>query len=142
MTSKGWDHRPLMTTSPMRAWTGCPPRSATTGPADARALKAYARAAPVTRASAKSLTVMHRKVKSQRLASVGYLWSFAALTASPGGRAQSTKAPDLEANSAAKSSAGVRSLFRIERDGGDIQAVDTQKRSVPSSSFSNTPPFR
>ena len=110
--------------------------------ADARALKAYARAAPVTRASAKSLTVMHRKVKNQRLASVGYLWSFAALTASPGGRAQSTKAPDLEANSAAKSSAGVRSLFRIERDGGDIQAVDTQKRSVPSSSFSNTPPFR
>ena len=55
--------------------------------ADARALKAYAGAAPVTRASGKSLTVMHRKVKNQRLASVGYLWSFAALTASPGARA-------------------------------------------------------
>jgi transposase len=54
--------------------------------ADARALKAYAGAAPVTRASGKSLTVMHRRVKNQRLASVGYLWAFAALTASPGAR--------------------------------------------------------
>jgi transposase len=32
--------------------------------ADARALKAYAGAAPVTRASGKSLTVMHRRVKT------------------------------------------------------------------------------
>jgi transposase len=55
--------------------------------ADARALKAYAGAAPVTRASGKSSTVMHRRVKSQRLAGVGYLWAFAALTASPGARA-------------------------------------------------------
>jgi transposase len=55
--------------------------------ANARALKAYAGAAPVTRASGKSLTVMHRRVKNQRLASVGYLWAFAALTASPGARA-------------------------------------------------------
>lgn len=30
---------------------------------------------------------MHRKVKNQRLAGVGYLWSFSALTASPGARA-------------------------------------------------------
>jgi hypothetical protein len=30
---------------------------------------------------------MHRKVKNQRLAAVGYVWSFAALTASPGARA-------------------------------------------------------
>lgn len=55
--------------------------------ADARALKAYAGAAPVTRASGKSLAVMHRRVKNQRLANVGYLWAFAALTASPGARA-------------------------------------------------------
>lgn len=55
--------------------------------ADARALKAYAGAAPVTRASGKSLTVKHRRVKNQRLAGVGYLWAFSALTASPGARA-------------------------------------------------------
>jgi transposase len=55
--------------------------------ADARALKAYAGAAPVTRASGKSLTVTHRRIKNQRLANVGYLWAFAALTASPGARA-------------------------------------------------------
>jgi len=55
--------------------------------ADARSLKAYAASAPVTRASGKSLTVMHRRVKNQRLAAVGYVWAFAALTASPGARA-------------------------------------------------------
>jgi transposase len=54
---------------------------------DARALKAYAGSAPVTRASGKSLAVMHRRVKNQRLAATGYLWAFAALTASPGARA-------------------------------------------------------
>jgi transposase len=55
--------------------------------ADARALKAYAGAAPVTRASGKRRFVMARKVKNQRLAHVGYIWAFAALTASPGARA-------------------------------------------------------
>jgi transposase len=55
--------------------------------ADARALKAYAGAAPVTRASGKRRFVMARKIKNQRLANVGYIWAFAALTASPGARA-------------------------------------------------------
>ncbi|MEV4382197.1 IS110 family transposase [Streptosporangium sp. NPDC049644] len=54
--------------------------------ADARALKAYAGSAPITRASGKSLVVHHRKVKNQRLAAVGYVWSFASLRA-PGPRA-------------------------------------------------------
>ena len=54
--------------------------------ADARGLKAYAGAAPVTRASGKSIAVLHRRVKNQRLAAAGYLWAFAALTASPGAR--------------------------------------------------------
>jgi transposase len=54
--------------------------------ADARGLKAYAGSAPVTRASGKTTAVMHRRVKNQRLASVGYVWAFAALTASPGAR--------------------------------------------------------
>jgi hypothetical protein len=55
--------------------------------ADARGLKAYAGAAPITRASGKTLAVLHRRVKNQRLAAVGYTWAFAALTASPGARA-------------------------------------------------------
>jgi transposase len=54
---------------------------------DARALKAYAGSAPVTRASGKSLAVMHRRIKNDRLADAGYLWAFTALTASPGARA-------------------------------------------------------
>jgi hypothetical protein len=44
----------------------------------------YAGSAPVTRANGKSLAVMHRRAKNQRLAVVGYVWAFAALTASPG----------------------------------------------------------
>ena len=55
--------------------------------ADARSLKAYSGAAPVTRASGKSRYVMTRKVKNQRLAAVGYLWAFSALSNSPGARA-------------------------------------------------------
>ncbi|MFB8000446.1 IS110 family transposase [Streptomyces sp. NPDC056002] len=53
---------------------------------DAKGLKAFAGAAPVTRASGKSLAVMARRVKNQRLAAVGYVWAFSALS-SPGARA-------------------------------------------------------
>ncbi|WP_419723322.1 transposase [Streptosporangium roseum] len=55
--------------------------------ADARALKAYAGSAPITRASGKSLVVHHRKVKNQRLAATGYVRAFASLRAAPGPRA-------------------------------------------------------
>jgi hypothetical protein len=54
---------------------------------DAKGLKAYAGAAPVTRASGKTKSVTHRRVKNNRLAAAGYIWAFAALTASPGARA-------------------------------------------------------
>jgi transposase len=54
---------------------------------DAKGLKAYAGAAPITRASGKTRAVRHRRVKNQRLAAAGYIWAFAALTASPGARA-------------------------------------------------------
>lgn len=52
--------------------------------ADTRALKSYAGSAPITRASGKSLIVMHRRVKNQRLAHASHLRAFSALTASPG----------------------------------------------------------
>jgi len=54
--------------------------------ADANGLKAYAGAAPVTRASGKTGAVLHRRVKNNRLAAAGYIWAFSALTASPGAR--------------------------------------------------------
>jgi transposase len=55
--------------------------------ADAKGLKAYAGAAPVTRASGKSSYVLARKVKNQRLAGVGYMWAFSAMSHSAGARA-------------------------------------------------------
>ena len=61
---------------------------------DARGLKAYAGAAPVTRASGKSKSITHRKVKNNRLANAGYAWAFSALTASPGARAHYDRRKD------------------------------------------------
>ncbi|MBB3753625.1 transposase [Mycolicibacterium sp. BK634] len=48
--------------------------------ADARALKAYAGSAPVTRASGKSVSIAHRRIKNDRLAAAGWIWAFAAAT--------------------------------------------------------------
>jgi transposase len=45
---------------------------------DPRALKAYAGSAPVTRASGKTISITHRKIKNDRLAAAGWVWSFAA----------------------------------------------------------------
>ncbi|MFM9586275.1 transposase [Streptomyces caniscabiei] len=47
--------------------------------ADARAMKACAGTAPVTRASGRGHVVVARTVKNQRLASAGHMWAFAAL---------------------------------------------------------------
>jgi transposase len=55
--------------------------------ADAKGLKAYAGAAPVTRASGKTRSVTHRRIKNNRLNAAGYTWAFSALSASPGARA-------------------------------------------------------
>ena len=61
---------------------------------DAKGLKAYAGAAPITRASGRTRSVTHRRVKNNRLAAAGYIWAFAALTASPGARAHYDRRKD------------------------------------------------
>jgi transposase len=58
---------------------------------DARALKAYAGSAPITRASGKSTAVRSRRVQNQRLAAAGYVWAFSAIRHSPGARAHYDK---------------------------------------------------
>jgi len=75
--------------------------------ADAKGLKAYAGAAPITRASGKTTAVLHRRVKNQRLAAAGYVWAFAALTASPGARAHY----DRRRNHGDRHAAAQRNLF-------------------------------
>ncbi|RSO07001.1 IS110 family transposase [Streptomyces sp. WAC 06783] len=52
--------------------------------ADARGLKAYAGASPVTRASGKKKSITRRQIKNDRLNHAGYLWAFGALRHSPG----------------------------------------------------------
>jgi len=61
---------------------------------DAKGLKAYAGAAPITRASGKTKSVTRRKVKNNRLNAAGYTWAFSALTASPGARAHYDRRKD------------------------------------------------
>lgn len=46
--------------------------------ADARALKAFAGSASVTKASGRSIRITHRHVKNNRLAAVGFVWAFVA----------------------------------------------------------------
>jgi transposase len=52
--------------------------------ADARALKAYAGSAPITRASGRKKFVGRRFIKNDRLINAGFLWAFSALNSSPG----------------------------------------------------------
>jgi len=61
---------------------------------DAKGLKAYAGAAPITRASGKTRSVTYRRVKNNRLNAAGYTWAFSALTASPGARAHYDRRKD------------------------------------------------
>ncbi len=74
---------------------------------DANGLKAYAGAAPITRASGKTLAVLHRRVKNQRLAAAGYSWAFSAISASPGARHHY----DKRKNSGDRHAAAQRNLF-------------------------------
>lgn len=55
--------------------------------ADARALKAYVGAAPVTRASGRSHWVGARRAKNDRIAAAGYVWALAAVRHDPAARA-------------------------------------------------------
>ena len=74
---------------------------------DARGLKAYAGAAPITRASGKTRSVTRRHVKNNRLAAAGYIWAFSAITASPGARAHY----DRRRDAGDRHAAGQRNLF-------------------------------
>jgi transposase len=74
---------------------------------DARALKAFAGSAPVTRASGRSILITHRKVKNSRLAAAGFVWAFATLTSSPGARAHY----DRRRDTGDRHAAALRHLF-------------------------------
>ncbi|MGW1013292.1 IS110 family transposase [Streptomyces termitum] len=66
--------------------------------ADARGLKAYAGASPITRASGKRSAITRRWVKNNRLNHAGYLWAFSAITASPGAKAHYRRRRDSHAD--------------------------------------------
>jgi transposase len=75
---------------------------------DARGLKAYAGASPITRASGKKSSITRRRIKNDRLNHAGYLWAFAALTRSPGAMAHYRRRRDAHGDWHA---AALRNLF-------------------------------
>ncbi|MET8965899.1 IS110 family transposase [Streptomyces sp. NPDC004074] len=76
--------------------------------ADARGLKAYAGASPITRASGKKSSIIRRRVKNDRLNHAGYLWAFAAPNGSPGAKAHYRRRRDVHGDWHA---AALRNLF-------------------------------
>lgn len=73
--------------------------------ADARALRAFAGAAPVTRASGKSSFVHARRAKNNRIAATGYVWALAAVRHDP----------DWNARYRARRAAGDRHVAALRR---------------------------
>jgi transposase len=76
--------------------------------ADARAVKAYAGSAPVTRASGRSISITHRRIKNDRLAAAGFLWAFIATNNSPGARAHYDRRRQTHTD---RHAAALRNLF-------------------------------
>jgi transposase len=56
--------------------------------ADAKALKAYAGTAPITRASGRRALVSARRARNDWVVAAGYMWTVTAIRCSPGARAQ------------------------------------------------------
>src|SRR5271165_685478 len=101
---------------------------------DARGLKAYAGAAPVTRASGKSRSVIHRRVKNDRLAAAGYIWAFAALTASPGARDHYDRRRDAgDRHAAAQRNLGNRLPRPENHAGSSLTAKQQPDAEIPAS---------
>lgn len=76
--------------------------------ADARAVKAYAGSAPVTRASGRSISITHRRIKNDRLAAAGWIWAFAANVHSPAAKQHYRRRRDLHGD---RHAAALRHLF-------------------------------
>ncbi|MGO4633832.1 transposase [Streptomyces sp. 2RAF24] len=76
--------------------------------ADARGLKAYAGASPITRASGKKSSVIRRRVKNDRLNHARYLWAFTAPNGSSGAKAHYRRRRDVHGDWHA---AALRNLF-------------------------------
>jgi transposase len=75
---------------------------------DARAVKAYAGSAPITRASGRSISITHRRIKNDRLASAGWIWAFVAATNSAKAREHYKRRRDAHAD---RHAAALRHLF-------------------------------
>jgi transposase len=98
---------------------------------DARAVKAYAGSAPVTRASGKSISITHRHVKNNRLAATGFSWAFMALTNHPPAREHYERRRDT----GDKHPAALRHLFN-RMLGQLYHCLQTGQKYDPAKAFS------
>jgi transposase len=104
---------------------------------DARALKAFAGSAPVTRASGRSILITHRKVKNSRLAAAGFVWAFATLTSSPRARAHY----DRRRDTGDRHAAALRHLFN-RMIGQLYHCLQTEQCYDETAAFSEHQPAR
>ncbi|WP_131764122.1 IS110 family transposase [Actinomadura fibrosa] len=101
--------------------------------ADARALKAYAGSAPVTRASGRSISITHRTIKNDRLAGAGFVWAFAASTNHEPARAHYQR----RRNQGDRHSAALRHLFN-RMLGQLFHCLQTSQTYDPDKAFTPT----
>lgn len=99
---------------------------------DARAVKAYAGSAPITRASGRSISVTFRRVKNDRLAAAGWIWAFIAAAHSQPAKAHYRRRRDQ----GDRHSAALRHLFN-KMLGQLYYCLQTNQTYVESRAFPN-----
>ena len=104
--------------------------------ADARALKAYAGSAPVTRASGRSHAVTRRRIKNDRLAAVGYTWAFMAPNQRASGPSPTTNVAGPTATSPSRAPEPVqpdaRSAAPLPADHPGLQRATRLRTPMPA----------
>jgi transposase len=111
--------------------------------ADARALKAYAGSAPVTRASGRSISITHRRIKNDRLAAAGWIWAFAAAThCQPAGEHYRRRREHGDRHAAAQRHLFNRLIGQLYHCLQDKQPFDVTKAFAAIASTAANPPDR
>jgi transposase len=103
---------------------------------DARALKAYAGAAPITRASGRSISISHRRIKNDRLAAAGFMWAFSASSREGGAKEHYRRRRDAHGDHHA---AATRHLFN-RLLGCLYHCLQTRENFHPDKAFPTAPP--
>jgi transposase len=100
---------------------------------DAKALKAYAGTAPITRASGRRVLVSARRARNDWVVAAGYMWTVTAIRCSPGARAHYDRRRAVgDSHSAAQRNLLNRLLGKLHHCLQTGMAYDEARRSRPA----------